>query len=68
MVCSLCGAEFDEPRVIRRRENLDAEYGVEVRIELVCPGCGADETYFEEEYDGNSEDTDAQYEPRGVAC
>lgn len=46
--CTCCHLIFDEPDVLRRRENLDGERGVEWRTYLFCPECGAEEMYFEE--------------------
>ena len=46
--CTCCHLIFDEPDVMRRRENLDGERGVETQTILCCPFCGAEEMYFEE--------------------
>lgn len=46
--CEACGAIFFEPDTYQVRENLDGENGVEWRTDLYCPGCGAEEMYFEE--------------------
>lgn len=46
--CEWCGLTFDEPDVLRRRENLDGERGVETQTILCCPFCGAEGMYFEE--------------------
>ena len=47
-LCNRCGAIIYEPRTGTSRENLDGENGVEWRTDLYCPGCGAEEMYFEE--------------------
>jgi hypothetical protein len=39
--CEWCGLTFDEPDVLRRREDLDGERGVETQTILCCPFCGA---------------------------
>ena len=39
--CTCCHLIFDEPDVLRRRENLDGERGVETQTILCCPFCGA---------------------------
>lgn len=46
--CMCCRSLFDEPDVMRRRENLDGERGVEWWTDLFCPECGAEGMYFEE--------------------
>jgi hypothetical protein len=43
-----CHLIFDEPDVMRRRENLDGEHGYVLVTEKFCPDCGAEEMYFEE--------------------
>lgn len=63
--CEWCGLAFDEPDVLRRRENLDGERGVETQTILCCPFCGAED--IEVTKDEDSEDIDARHEPRGVA-
>lgn len=39
-ICDICGTIFDEPRIIRRTENLDGENGIEEQVYVVCPVCG----------------------------
>lgn len=63
--CSECGMGFGEPDVLRRRENLDGERGVETQTILCCPFCGAEG--IEVTKDEDAEDIDARDEPRGVA-
>ena len=46
--CTCCHLIFDEPDVMRRRENLDGERGCVLVTEKFCPDCGAEEMYFEE--------------------
>lgn len=46
--CMCCHLIFDEPDVMRRRENLDGERGYALVTEKLCPDCGAEEMYFEE--------------------
>jgi rubredoxin len=46
--CEWCGLTFDEPDVLRRRENLDGERSYVLVTEKFCPDCGAEEMYFEE--------------------
>ena len=68
--CTCCHLIFDEPDVMRRRENLDGERGYVLVAEKFCPDCGAEEAYFETyrgEEDEDSENLDARHEPRGVA-
>ena len=68
--CTCCHLIFDEPDVIRRRENLDGDRGYVLVTEKFCPDCGAEEAYFETyrgEEDEDSEDINARDEPRGVA-
>lgn len=38
--CTCCHLIFDEPDVLRRRENLDGERGYYWHETLVCPFCG----------------------------
>lgn len=45
--CHLCGALFDEPSLVTRRENLDGEHGWRTYTEALCPVCG-DADNFEE--------------------
>lgn len=63
--CMCCHLIFDEPDVLRRRENLDGERGVETQTILCCPFCGAED--IEVKKDEDAEDIDARNEPRGVA-
>lgn len=63
--CMCCHLIFDEPDVMRRRENLDGERGVETQTILYCPFCGAED--IEVTKDEDAEDIDARHEPRGVA-
>lgn len=63
--CMCCRSLFDEPDVMRRRENLDGERGVETQTILCCPFCGAED--IEVMKDEDAEDIDARDEPRGVA-
>ena len=63
--CEWCGLTFNEPDVLRRRENLDGERGVETQTILCCPFCGAED--IEVTKDEDAEDIDARDEPRGVA-
>ena len=46
--CTCCNSLFDEPDVVRRRENLDGERGYIIVAEKFCPVCGAEEIYFED--------------------
>lgn len=46
--CTCCHLIFDEPDVMRRRENLDGERGYVLVTEKFCPDRGAEEMYFEE--------------------
>nr|DAM16881.1 MAG TPA: rubredoxin iron binding domains containing a [Caudoviricetes sp.] len=46
--CMCCHLIFDDPDVMRRRENLDGERGYALVTEMFCPDCGAEEMYFEE--------------------
>ena len=66
--CEWCGLTFDEPDVLRRRENLDGERGYALVTEKFCPDCGAEEAYFEN-YRGeeDAEDLNARHEPRRMA-
>lgn len=41
--CDECGADFDAPRIITTRENLDGENGWETQRTAVCPCCGSEE-------------------------
>lgn len=59
--CTCCHLIFDEPDVMRRRENLDGERGVETQTILFCPFCGAE--YIEVTKDEDADDIDAQDEP-----
>nr|DAZ64560.1 MAG TPA: restriction alleviation protein [Caudoviricetes sp.] len=63
--CEWCRLTFDEPDVLRRRENLDGERGVETQTILCCPFCGAED--IEVTKDEDSEDLDARHEPRRMA-
>ena len=63
--CERCGLTVDMPDVLRRRENLDGERGVETQTILCCPFCGAED--IEVTKDEDAEDIDARHEPRGVA-
>ena len=63
--CERCGLTVDMPDVLRRRENLDGERGVETQTILFCPFCGAED--IEVTKDEDAEDIDARDEPRGVA-
>ena len=63
--CTCCHLIFDEPDVMRRRENLDGERGVETQTILCCPFCWAED--IEVTKDEDAEDIDARNEPRGVA-
>lgn len=63
--CGWCGLTFDEPDVLRRRENLDSERGVETQTILCCPFCGAED--IEVTKDEDAEDIDARHEPRRMA-
>lgn len=68
--CTCCHLIFDEPDVMRRRENLDGERGYVLMTEKFCPDCGAEEMYFEEleeTEDEDAENIDARDDPRGVA-
>lgn len=67
--CEWCGLTFDEPDVLRSRENLDGERGVETQTILCCPFCGAEDIEVTKEVtkDEDAEDIDARDEPRGVA-
>ena len=38
--CKCCHLIFDEPDVMRRRENLDGERGYVLVTEKFCPDCG----------------------------
>lgn len=40
--CNDCGAEFDEPNVRVRLENMDGENGWQEWREKFCPCCGAE--------------------------
>ena len=40
--CTCCNSLFDEPDVVRRRENLDGERGYIIVAEKFCPVCGAE--------------------------
>ena len=64
-ICEWCGLTFNEPDVLRRRENLDGERGVETQTILCCPFCGAED--IEVMKDEDADDIDAQDEPQGVA-
>jgi hypothetical protein len=46
--CACCRSLFDEPDVVRRRENLDGERGYIIVAEKFCPVCGAEDIYFED--------------------
>lgn len=46
--CMCCHLIFDDPDVMRRRENLDGERGYALVTEKFCPDFGAEEMYFEE--------------------
>ena len=46
--CACCRSLFDEPDVVRRRENLDGERGYIIVAEKFCPVCGAEDVYFED--------------------
>lgn len=50
-ICHACGALFDEPDLVTRRENLDGERGWRTYTEALCPICGEDnfETLPEED-------------------
>lgn len=63
--CERCGLTVDMPDVLRRRENLDGERGVETQTILCCPFCGAED--IEVTKDEDSEDLDARHEPRRMA-
>lgn len=39
--CTWCGAEFDEPDVVKSRENMDGENGWQTWSIPVCPLCGS---------------------------
>lgn len=39
-VCHSCGATFDEPDALTRRENLDGERGWWTHTDAICPVCG----------------------------
>ena len=52
-VCNHCGVEFDEPYVIRRRENLDNEHGWMTWQIPVCPCCKSEN--IEEGKDSSAE-------------
>ena len=41
--CAECGAEFDEPIVNRRREDMNGEGAWQTWIEWYCPECGGQE-------------------------
>ena len=53
--CTCCNSLFDEPDVMRRRENLDGERGYIIVAEKFCPVCGAEEIYFEDVKESDSE-------------
>lgn len=53
--CACCRSLFDEPDVVRRRENLDGERGYIIVAEKFCPVCGAEEIYFEDVKESESE-------------
>lgn len=53
--CVCCRSLFDEPDVVRRRENLDGERGYIIVAEKFCPVCGAEEIYFEDVKERDSE-------------
>lgn len=53
--CACCRSLFDEPDVVRRRENLDGERGYIIVAEKFCPVCGAEEIYFEDVKESDSE-------------
>lgn len=63
--CERCGLTVDMPDVLRRRENLDGERGVETQTILCCPFCGAED--IEVTKDEDAENIDARHEPGGVA-
>lgn len=45
--CELCGAVFSRPALLRRRERMP-DGCWERQIFWVCPGCGAEESSFED--------------------
>ena len=47
--CFDCGAEFDEPNVRVRLENMDGENGWQEWHERFCPCCGSEEVDMENE-------------------
>lgn len=63
--CEWCGLTFDEPDVLRRRENLDGERGVWRHSVASCPYCGSE--FLEEQKDEDAENIDARHEPRRMA-
>lgn len=63
--CEWCGLTFDEPDVLRRRENLDGERGVWRHSVASCPYCGSE--FLEEQKDEDAENIDARHEPRRLA-
>ena len=63
--CTCCHLIFDEPDVMRRRENLDGERGVETQTILCCPFCGVED--IEVKKDEDAENIDARHEPRRMA-
>lgn len=64
-ICEWCGLAFDEPDVLRRRDNLDGERGVETQTILCCPFCGVED--IEVKKDEDAENIDARHEPRRMA-
>lgn len=45
--CELCATVFSRPAILRRRERMP-DGSRERQVFWVCPGCGAEETSFEE--------------------
>lgn len=54
-ICRRCRARFEEPDIIRRRENLDGESGWWTYDQEICPDCGDEEIVEDENEDDEDE-------------
>ncbi len=50
--CEICGVRFDEPLILRRREDLDGEGHYETTTQVLCPIC--ESPYFQEDREDES--------------
>ena len=53
-VCDQCGALFNAPASVFRREDMNGEGAIAIWEDQFCPVCGSDD--FEEIEDGSDED------------